>query len=66
MRHLNRAVKTVEYAKSHGLKIRFTVEDGSRADPQFLIKVCKAIEEAGVDRISLTRHCRNFKAYGNV
>ncbi len=50
---LNRAVKTVEYAKSHGLKIRFTVEDGSRADPEFLISVCKAIEEAGVDRISL-------------
>lgn len=50
---LSRAVKTVEYAKSHGLKIRFTVEDGCRADPQFLIKVCKAIEEAGVDRISL-------------
>ncbi len=50
---LDRAVETVEYAKSHGLKIRFTVEDGSRADPEFLIKVCKAIEEAGVDRISL-------------
>ena len=50
---LDRAVKTVEYAKSHGLKIRFTVEDGCRADPQFLIKVCKALEEAGVDRISL-------------
>jgi 2-isopropylmalate synthase len=46
-------VKTVEYAKSHGLKIRFTVEDGCRAEPQFLINVCKAIEEAGVDRISL-------------
>jgi len=50
---LERAVQTVEYAKSHGLKIRFTVEDGSRADPAFLIKVCKAIQEAGVDRISL-------------
>ncbi len=50
---IDRAVETVEYAKSHGLKIRFTVEDGSRADPKFLIKVCKAIEEAGVDRISL-------------
>jgi len=50
---LERAVKTVEYAKSHGLKIRFTVEDGSRADPAFLIKVCKAIQDAGVDRISL-------------
>ncbi len=50
---MKRAVETVEYAKSHGLKIRFTVEDGSRAEPGFLIKMCKAIEEAGVDRISL-------------
>ena len=50
---MDRAVKTVEYAKSHGLKIRFTVEDGSRADPEYLINVCKAIEDAGVDRISL-------------
>ena len=50
---LERAVKTVSYAKEHGLKIRFTVEDGSRADPEFLITVCKAIQEAGVDRISL-------------
>ncbi len=50
---MDRAVQTVEYAKSHGLKIRFTVEDGSRADPEYLINVCKAIEDAGVDRISL-------------
>ncbi len=50
---LKRAVETVEYAKSHGLKIRFTVEDGSRAEPKFLLEVCKAIEDAGVDRISL-------------
>ena len=50
---MERAVGTVEYAKSHGLKIRFTVEDGSRADPEFLLQMCRAIEEAGVDRISL-------------
>lgn len=50
---LERAVGTVEYAKSHGLKIRFTVEDGSRADPEFLMEVCQGIEKAGVDRISL-------------
>ena len=50
---LERAVNTVSYAKEHGLKIRFTVEDGSRADPEFLISICKAIQEAGVDRISL-------------
>ncbi len=50
---MRRAVETVEYAKSHGLKIRFTVEDGSRAEPGFLIDMCKAIEDAGADRISL-------------
>jgi isopropylmalate/homocitrate/citramalate synthase len=50
---LRRSVETVEYAKSHGLKMRFTVEDGSRADPEFLMQVCRAISEAGVDRISL-------------
>jgi len=50
---MKRSVETVEYAKSHGLKIRFTVEDGSRAEPGFLIEMCKAIEDAGVDRISL-------------
>lgn len=50
---LARAVETVEYAKDHGLKIRFTVKDGSRTDPEFLLKVCKGIEDAGVDRISL-------------
>ena len=50
---LDRAVQTVEYAKSHGLKIRFTVEDGSRAEPEYLISFCKALEDAKVDRISL-------------
>ena len=42
---MERAVETVEYAKSHGLKIRFTVEDGSRAEPEFLLKMCRAIED---------------------
>src|SRR5437879_6318105 len=50
---LRRAVETVEYAKSHGFKMRFTMEDASRAEPAFLIKMCKAIEDAGVDRISI-------------
>lgn len=50
---MRRAVDTVQYAKSHGLKIRFTLEDGSRADPEFVQQMCVAISEAGVDRISL-------------
>ncbi len=50
---LERSIEVVEYAKKHGLKMRFTVEDGSRANPNFLMKVCKAIENSKVDRISL-------------
>jgi len=50
---LERSIEVVEYAKKHGLKMRFTVEDGSRANPDFLMKVCKAIENSKVDRISL-------------
>ncbi|MFQ5940322.1 MAG: LeuA family protein [Nitrososphaerales archaeon] len=50
---LERAVEAVEYMKAHGLKGRFTVEDASRADPDYLKQLCKAISDAGVDRISV-------------
>ncbi|MEM2759673.1 MAG: 2-isopropylmalate synthase [Nitrososphaerales archaeon] len=50
---LERAVEAIDYMKSHGLKGRFTVEDASRADPEYLKQVCLAISEAGVDRISI-------------
>ena len=50
---LERAVEAVDYMKAHGLKGRFTVEDASRADPEYLKEVCKAISDAGVDRISI-------------
>ena len=48
-----RAVDAVERAKSYGMKIRLTLEDGSRADPAFAIRMARAVYEAGVDRISL-------------
>lgn len=50
---LNRSVEAVEYAKAHGLRLRFTAEDASRADPEFLKMVCTAIAKAGADRISI-------------
>ncbi|MGQ9469368.1 MAG: homocitrate synthase/isopropylmalate synthase family protein [Nitrososphaerales archaeon] len=50
---ISRAVNAVEYAKSHGLRLRFTMEDASRADPSFLKRICKEVAEAGADRISL-------------
>lgn len=50
---LERAVEAVDYMKAHGLKGRFTVEDASRADPEYLKQVCKSISDAGIDRISV-------------
>ncbi|MGQ9542896.1 MAG: homocitrate synthase [Candidatus Bathyarchaeia archaeon] len=45
--------KSIEHAREHGLKVRFTAEDASRTDYRFLIQICKAAEEAGADRISI-------------
>ena len=45
--------ESIEYAKCNGLKIRFTAEDASRTDIEFLIKIGKLAEKAGADRFSL-------------
>jgi 2-isopropylmalate synthase len=42
----------VRYARSLGLKVRYTPEDASRTDFEFLVRVCNAALEAGADRIS--------------
>src|SRR5690606_38212365 len=50
---LERAVKAVEYAKKHGMQVEFSAEDATRSDRQFLLKVFKAVTEAGADRIDI-------------
>jgi len=50
---LDRAVESVDYVKAHGLMARFGLEDASRADPRFLTEICKAVRDAGVDRIGI-------------
>jgi len=50
---VERAVRAIEHAKSHGVKVRFTAEDGTRARYDFLVRICRAAVEAGADRISL-------------
>ncbi len=42
----------VAYAKSLGLKARYTPEDATRTELDFLVRVCNAAIEAGADRIS--------------
>ncbi len=45
--------KAIEYAKSHGLKVRYTPEDTVRTDYESLIRVSQTAIEAGADRISV-------------
>ena len=50
---LERSIRAVEYAKSHGLKLRFTVEDASRANPEYLSYFISEVTRAGADRIGI-------------
>jgi len=55
--HLDKAIElitdVIEYAKDHGLKVRYTPEDTIRTDYASVVKVSKAAIEAGADRISI-------------
>lgn len=50
---MDKAVKAVEYAKKHSMQVEFSAEDATRSDRQFLLKVFKAVTEAGADRIDI-------------
>jgi 2-isopropylmalate synthase len=50
---IRRTLDAVDYSKSHGLYLRVTLEDASRADPKFIVKFAKEMEKAKVDRISV-------------
>jgi len=42
----------ITYARSLGLKVRYTPEDATRTDFDFLVRVCNVAIQAGADRIS--------------
>jgi isopropylmalate/homocitrate/citramalate synthase len=48
-----RALEVADYIKGHGLKARFTMEDASRTEPEFLIEMCKEMNNRGIERISI-------------
>ena len=50
---LARIETAVKYGKDKGLKLRFTAEDASRTDLDYLIQVGQLVQKAGVDRFSL-------------
>lgn len=47
------AVDSIEYIKKHGLTCEFSPMDATRSEVPFLKKVCKAAEEAGMDRLNV-------------
>ncbi len=47
------SVECVEYVKDHGLKCMFSAMDATRTDMEFLKRIYKAVEEAGVDIINV-------------
>ncbi|MCK5905503.1 MAG: 2-isopropylmalate synthase [Gammaproteobacteria bacterium] len=50
---LIRIETAVKYGKDKGLKLRFTAEDASRTDLDFLIQVGQLVQKSGCDRFSL-------------
>jgi isopropylmalate/homocitrate/citramalate synthase len=48
-----RALEVADYIKSHGLKSRFTMEDASRTEPDFLVEMCIEMNKRGIERISI-------------
>lgn len=50
---LERATNAVQYAKSHGLVVEWSCEDGTRTELDYLHKVHRTVEEAGADRIDI-------------
>lgn len=52
-RVLELAVDAVEYVKDHGLTCEFSPMDATRADLDFLKKLCLAAQDAGADRINI-------------
>ncbi|ADP77782.1 2-isopropylmalate synthase [Methanothermus fervidus DSM 2088] len=50
---IDKAVFAVEYIKDHGLTAEFSAEDATRTEFNYLCKICKAVEDAGVDKINI-------------
>src|ERR671927_1922678 len=48
-----RALEVADYIKAHGMKARFTMEDASRTEPEFLIEMCREMNKRGIERISI-------------
>jgi 2-isopropylmalate synthase len=47
------SVESVEYAKEHGVTVEFSPEDATRTEIGNLKEICRAVSEAGADKINV-------------
>jgi 2-isopropylmalate synthase len=47
------AVESIEYVKKHGVKCEFSPMDATRSEMPFLKEICKAAQDAGMDRLNV-------------
>ena len=50
---LEAAIRGVEYARAHGIRVEFSAEDATRSDRGFLTQVLQGVEGAGAERIDI-------------
>jgi len=50
---LNICMKSIEYAKDHGIFVAFSAEDATRTDLEFLKEIYKKAENYGADRVHI-------------
>lgn len=50
---IDQITDSITYAKDHGLKVRYTPEDSTRTEYEYLIRASKEAIDAGADRISI-------------
>jgi len=50
---LRKTVESVEYAKKHGAKVNFVLEDGSRTPLQDILEIFQAVLKVGADRLMI-------------
>jgi isopropylmalate/homocitrate/citramalate synthase len=51
---MDNAIRAVDYAKDHGLRVSLSSEDSTRSDVDFLLDMFLAAEEAGAERVGMT------------
>ncbi len=48
-----KAEESIQYCKDHGFKVHFSLEDATRTEENFMVKICKLADEMKVDYINI-------------